>query len=283
VWGLAKAEVVRAYFRKHALASESYRKLAKEGKLPTGFPGIPTAMYKKPWSWFSGNKYTKEWVEPEIVREYFRKHGLTTESYQKLSKAGRLPTGFPGNPLNIYKKPWSWFTRGERKWVRPEVLRDYVRKRRLTWQSYCGLRKANRLPKGFPGDVKVYKKPWSWFSGNDRNWVEAEVVRKYVQKHRLTRPSYRERWKAGELPKGFPGATKTYGKPWSWFSGNERTKGWVKPEVVRDYFRKKGLTAASYRTLSQTKKLPKHFPSDPAKVYRRDWSWFTGRQIQPAG
>ncbi len=239
VWQLVEAEVVRGYFRKHALSSEAYSNLAKAGRLPTGFPKTPQAFYKKPWAWFSGNERTKDWVRPEIVRDYFRKHKLTTMTYQNLSKSERLPTGFPGNPRDIYNKPWSWFTGRDRDWVKPEIVRNYVRKNGLTWQSYLKLRKAKRLPEGYPGDpAKIYEKPWSWFTGNDRSWVKLEVVRDYVRKHGLTRPSYQPLWKAGRLPKGFPGnPLSVYNKPWAWFSGNER-RDWVKLEVVRSYFQK---------------------------------------------
>lgn len=49
-------------------------------------------------------------VPAETVRDYVQKHGLTQATYQKASKEGELPEGFPGGPVHQYDKPWSWFS-----------------------------------------------------------------------------------------------------------------------------------------------------------------------------
>jgi hypothetical protein len=114
-------ETVREYCREHKLTYSSYRDLFKRGELPEGFPGDLYDTYREPWSYFTGNtsNQDKEFESKEIVSEYCIENKLTKGSYQNLSKRGELPEGFPGDPHETYREPWSYFTGNAKKETKP--------------------------------------------------------------------------------------------------------------------------------------------------------------------
>jgi hypothetical protein len=171
-----------------------------------------------------------EFDPKEVVREHCIERKLTMGSYRDLSKGGELPKGFPGNPAEVYGKPWSYFTGNirDKEFESKEVVRAYCRKNKLTKGLYRVRSEQGELPKGFPSSpLHTYREPWSYFTGNtsnqDKKFDPKEVLREYCIERKLTRDLYRDLSERGELPEGFPSnPSDTYGEPWSYFSGNAK-------------------------------------------------------------
>jgi hypothetical protein len=258
-------KVLYRAFVKHGIENWDYCPLVRKWIYPD------LALVKRSLKFAKKELYerTQEWLRPQEVR--------LGDEWKARTKDG-------GYSVRLGEESGYHFS----EFYPKEVVRKYCIENKLTQSLYRDLSRQGKLPEGFPCDPpQTYGEPWSYFTGNtsnqDKKFYPKEVVRKYCIENKLTRGSYRDLFKRGELPEGFPGDPfVTYGEPWSYFTGNTRDKKFYPKEVVRKYCIENKLTQVSYRDLFKQGKLPEGFPSNPSDTYGELWSYFSGNAKQEA-
>ena len=197
---------------------------------------VSPKSYNKNATPIIGNK-KKNWMPFEEAQAVVQKAGIKTlAEFREWSKM-RRPPNFPSEPHIKYKEDW------------------------VSWPHFFG--------------TKTYDAKTEWME-----FKEAQVV---VQEAGIkTFVEFREWIKAGKKPPNFPSApNQKYAEDWvSWrhFFGTEgqSRKKWMSFAEAQAVVQKAGIkTQAEFREWSKAGNRPAHFPSDPRRIYKKDWvSWY---------
>jgi hypothetical protein len=244
--------------------------------------------FKKSWAWFTGGLPVREKIDfasAEQHRKWLYKT-YTTTTWKKKGYSKYRDQGAISNPPLKFKKPWTWFTGGmpRRKnidFANAEQHREWVRKGKYSnypkWlkEGYPKYKNQGAVPSPY----QCFKKPWSWFTGNDRlsrKMADAEQHRIWFRENGYTQKTWGTE---GYVKYKNQGAVRNpdqkFPIPWKWFTGNdERTRKRASAEQHKKWMW--GKTTEWWNTIGYPKYKSKGAVYDPAQKYRKPHSWFNG-------
>ena len=291
---------------------KEWEEYSKSGKRPKDIPSNPQLTYKAEWKGFgdwlgTGNiaSHNKVYRSFKEAREFARSLGLKShKEWREYSKSGKRPKDIPSAPWNTYKKEWKglgdWLGTGAiapkdrefrsfreaRKFVRPLGLKNSKE-----WNEYS---KSGKRPKDIPScPEKTHKEEWKGYgdwlgTGNIANFNKKfrsfKEGRKFARSLGLkSSAEWKEYAKSGERLKDIPSNPGTvYKEDWKgwgdWLgTGNIATSSRVyRPfKEARKFVRSLGFkNTKEWHTYVKSGEKPKDIPSNPQKVYEKDWKGF---------
>ena len=299
----------RSYIRSLGLKSQNeWREFVRSGKKPCDIPSNAPRTYKKEWKgmgdWLGTGtvaSYDKKFRSFSDARNFAHNTGLKSQSeWRKFCTSGERPADIPSNPSDIYRNEWiSWgdflgtgrvnFKDQEHRQF--EKAKSFVRslklKSREEWLKYVT---SGQKPSDIPADpYKLYKKEWiSWgdFLGtgtiapSDRQFIPFCAARDFVHGLKLNSMTEWIRYcKSNQRPIAIPSnPNQVYEKDWiSWgdWLGTDnlapKDREYYPFEQVKNLVQKLGLKSQrEWYNYSKTER-PAFIPSDPSKVYEKEW------------
>jgi Phage-integrase repeat unit len=300
-------EKARAFVHGLKLKSgNEWKQFTKSGKLPNDIPAKPDNTYRnkgwKGWGdWLgTGNiaPFRREFRSFEKARSFARSLGLKLAAeWLVLSKERKLPKDIPSCPNETYAdKGWNgwgdWLGTGaisshSRKFLTFAKARAFARSLKLKSQTeWHALSKAGQLPNDIPASAeRVYAnkgwKGWGDWLGTGTIKPSLREYRSFEEARSFARslgPKLTVEWRAftksGKLPKDIPADPRMVYADKGWKGMGDWLGTESRPfEKARSFARSLGLkSAAEWKTLTKSGKLPKDIPSSPHETYA-DKGW----------
>ncbi len=308
-----------------------YLRAISEGKKPKrGSPveGITSInqLYKVEAEEFNKSVQLKIWDKVAAVnfksyedsKKYVMKNNIRFQSqYYKLKNENKIPKDMPRNPHQVYYNEWidwgNFLGTGRvhnmrKKFYSFKEARKIVRLQNINMvKDYFLFHKTFKERDLLPFlPNRTYKnKGWiSWadFLGSkiisnkekSKNYLTYEKAKKIIKKFKFNSLNdYREFYKNGKLPKGFPGfpSRRIYGKDWvstGDFLGHGRVADQFKKDVFVSFNEAKRIIKkfnlkvyGDFMRLNKNKTKPNEIPAAPQYYYKKEWiSWsdFLGKK-----
>ena len=300
----------RKFVRSLKLSSSvKYWEFCKSPDFPSDIPKRPERTFENEgWLGYSdwlGNthgKYLRKgkgMLSFEEAREYVRSLKLKgIKDWWVYCKSGKRPANIPASAHTSYKDEWKgygdWIGTGKvrhTKFLPFKEAREYARSLNLdsvtSWNNFT---KSKKRPSNIPANPEMtYKKDWQGWG----NWLEKklkkrqkkelqylsyEKARQYVQTLNIKgQKEWIEYVKTDKKPANIPSAPYQYYDEWKGYAdwlGTKRIRptSFLPFEDARKFVRKLKLKKMiEWNIFVQSDKKPIDIPTNPEKIYDKEW------------
>ena len=275
-------EEAKAFIHSKGIRSEEeFRNWRKSGKRPSNFPSAPERIYKEDWQGWK-DFLGKNWMSYEEAKAFIHSKGIRSqEEFRNWRKSGKRPSNFPSAPERTYKEDWQgWKDFLGKNWMSYEEAKAFIHSKGIrSEEEFRNWRKSGKRPSNFPSaPERAYKEDWQgWKDFLGKNWMSYEEAKAFIHSKGIRSQEEFRNWrKSGKRPSNFPSAPeRAYKEDWQgWkdFLG----KNWMSYEEAKAFILHKKIgSEKKFRIWRKEGLRPSNLPSEPQRVYKRDWQGWT--------